>query len=145
MRVNRSLSDIVGYSERSSSFQIFKPSHIATNLGSDLAEVYRLLAGETLTCQLEKRYIHKLGHEVWTACSASLVRDAKARPLHFIFQIRTSRNGNALSHNSYTLFGDELMDFPTVVAFSLFLSSISIRYNAATRRALSWFTLTSTA
>ncbi len=58
------------------------------DLGNDLAELYRLLAGETLTCQLEKRYIHKLGHEVWTSCSASLLRDSRNRPLHFIFQIQ---------------------------------------------------------
>ena len=58
------------------------------DLGNDLAEIYRMLSGEILTCQLEKRFIHKLGHDVWASSSASLVRDAQGEPLHFIFQIQ---------------------------------------------------------
>ncbi len=88
LRVNRSLCEIVGYSEAELLVSDFQTITHREDLGSDLAEIYRMLAGETLTCQLEKRYIHKLGHDVWVLSSASLVRDTQSRPLHFIFQIQ---------------------------------------------------------
>ena len=88
LRVNRSLSEIVGYSEAELLVSDFQTITHRDDLGSDLAEIYRMLSGEILTCQLEKRYIHKLGHDVWASCSASLVRDAQGQPLHFIFQIQ---------------------------------------------------------
>ncbi len=86
LRVNRSLCDIVGYSEAELLVSDFQAITHCDDLGNDLAEVYRMLAGEILISQLEKRYIHRLGHDVWVSSSASLVRDAQNRPLHFIFQ-----------------------------------------------------------
>jgi diguanylate cyclase (GGDEF)-like protein/PAS domain S-box-containing protein len=88
LRVNRSLSEIVGYSEGELLASDFQAITHREDLGNDLAEIYRMLSGEILTCQFEKRYIHKLGHNVWAASSASLVRDAQGEPLHFIFQIQ---------------------------------------------------------
>lgn len=88
LRVNRSLCEIVGYTEAELLVSDFQAITHHDDLGNDLAEIYRMLAGEILTCQLEKRYIHKLGHDVWAASSASLVRSAQGRPLHFIFQIQ---------------------------------------------------------
>lgn len=94
LRVNRSLSDIVGYSEEELLVTDFQTITHREDLGNDLAELYRLWLGEVQKCQLEKRYLHKLGIEVWTSCTASLVRDANGHPLHFIFQIQdiTERN-----------------------------------------------------
>jgi diguanylate cyclase (GGDEF)-like protein len=50
--------------------------------------MYRMTVGETLRSQLEKRYVHRLGHDVWVSNSFSLVRDSNNRPLHFIFQVQ---------------------------------------------------------
>jgi diguanylate cyclase (GGDEF)-like protein/PAS domain S-box-containing protein len=88
LRVNRSLCEIVGYSEGELLVSDFQAITHRDDLGNDLAEIYRMLSGEILTCQLEKRYLHKLGHDVWASSSASLVRDAQSNPLHFIFQIQ---------------------------------------------------------
>jgi len=88
LRVNRSLCEIVGYAEAELLISDFQAITNRDDLGNDLAEIYRMIAGEILTCQLEKRYIHKLGHDVWTSTNASLVRDAQGRPLHLIFQIQ---------------------------------------------------------
>ncbi len=88
LRVNRSLCEIVGYSESELLVSDFQAITHRDDLGNDLAEIYRMLSGEIPTCQLEKRYLHKLGHDVWVLSSASLVRDAQGRPLHMIFQIQ---------------------------------------------------------
>jgi diguanylate cyclase (GGDEF)-like protein/PAS domain S-box-containing protein len=88
LRVNRSLCEIVGFSEDELLVSDFQAITHRDDLGHDLAEIYRMLSGEILTCQLEKRYIHKLGHDVWASSSASLVRDAQGNPLHLIFQIQ---------------------------------------------------------
>jgi diguanylate cyclase (GGDEF)-like protein/PAS domain S-box-containing protein len=88
LRVNKSLTEIVGYSEAELLVSDFQTITHHDDLGNDLAEIYRMLSAETLTSQLEKRFIHRLGHDVWVSSSASLVRDAQGRPLHFIFQIQ---------------------------------------------------------
>ncbi len=87
LRVNRSLSDILGFREEEFLSCDFQEITHRDDLGEDLAHIYRMLAGEILTCQLEKRYVHKHGHEVWALTSVSLVRDSQGDPLHFIFQI----------------------------------------------------------
>lgn len=88
LRVNRSLCEIVGYSETELLALNIQAITHRDDLGQDLAEIYRMLRGEILTSQLEKRYVHKLGHDVWVSSSFSLVRDAQSKPLHFIFQIQ---------------------------------------------------------
>jgi diguanylate cyclase (GGDEF)-like protein/PAS domain S-box-containing protein len=88
LRVNRSLCEIVGYAEAELLASDFQAITHREDLGNDLAEIYRMISGEILTCQLEKRYIHKLGHYVWASTNVSLVRDAPGQPLHFIFQIQ---------------------------------------------------------
>jgi len=45
------------------------------------------LSGQCTSIQMEKRYVHQQGHAIWTQLSASLVRDAAGRPVHFIGQI----------------------------------------------------------
>jgi diguanylate cyclase (GGDEF)-like protein/PAS domain S-box-containing protein len=88
LRVNRSLCEIVGYAEAELLASDFQAITHREDLGNDLAEIYRMISGEILTCQLEKRYIHKLGHYVWASTNVSLVHDAPGQPLHFIFQIQ---------------------------------------------------------
>jgi diguanylate cyclase (GGDEF)-like protein/PAS domain S-box-containing protein len=88
IRVNRSLCEIVGYSEAEFLEADFQTMTHREDLGKELAEIYRLLSGETLNCQVEKRFVHKSGHFVWTSVNASLVRDGQGQPLHFIFQIQ---------------------------------------------------------
>ena len=88
LRVNRSLCELVGYSEQellNSNFQAF--TH-ADDLGNDLANLYRMMQGETPTCQVEKRYVHRQGQIVWVLNSVSLVRDSDNNPAHFIFQLQ---------------------------------------------------------
>ncbi|HWQ32370.1 MAG TPA: EAL domain-containing protein [Blastocatellia bacterium] len=88
LKVNQSLCQMLGYSEQelldTSTQQITHPE----DLGLDATSLYRLIEGSLLTSQVEKRYRSRAGHDVWVLQSASLVRDAENRPLHFIFQIQ---------------------------------------------------------
>jgi len=88
LRVNRSFCEIVGFSEDELLVSDFQAITHQDDLGNDLAEMYRMTVGEILTSQLEKRYVHQLGHDVWVSNSFSLVRDSNNQPLHFIFQVQ---------------------------------------------------------
>src|SRR5437660_1285008 len=88
LRVNRSLGEIVGYTEEellASNFQLITHDD---DLANELANLYRLVQGGELTCQMEKRYLHKEGNIVWALNSVSLMRDNRNNPMHFIFQIQ---------------------------------------------------------
>jgi diguanylate cyclase (GGDEF)-like protein/PAS domain S-box-containing protein len=88
LRVNRSLCELLGYTEHELLNSNFQAVTHADDLGSDLANLYRLMQGETPNCQVEKRYVHRLGQIVWALSSVSLVRDSDQKPAHFIFQIQ---------------------------------------------------------
>jgi diguanylate cyclase (GGDEF)-like protein/PAS domain S-box-containing protein len=88
LRVNRSLCELVGYNEQELLDSNFQALTHADDLGNDLANLYRLIQGETPTSQVEKRYVHRLGQIVWALNSVSLVRDSDNNPAHFIFQIQ---------------------------------------------------------
>ncbi|MDX6529077.1 MAG: hypothetical protein QOH41_1367 [Blastocatellia bacterium] len=88
LRVNRSLCELVGYSEQELLDANFQAVTHPDDLRNDLANLYRLMQGETPTCQVEKRYVHRLGQIVWALNSVSLVRDTDNNPVHFIFQIQ---------------------------------------------------------
>src|SRR5437762_12122791 len=88
LRVNRSLCELVGYSEQELLDSNFQAVTHGDDLGNDLANLYRLMQGETPTSQVEKRYVHRFGQIVWALNSVSLVRDSDDQPAHFIFQIQ---------------------------------------------------------
>ena len=88
LQVNRSLCDIVGYSqEELLATDIHAMTH-SEDLGDVLVQQSRLIKGQIAGYQTEKRYLHKLGHEVWTLLSVSRVRDPETQALSFIFQIQ---------------------------------------------------------
>ena len=88
LQVNRSLRDMLGYSEEELLEKTFQDITHPDDLDTDLEYVRRLLAGEIQTYQMEKRYFHKDGHTVWILLSVSLVRGEEGEPLYFISQIQ---------------------------------------------------------
>jgi diguanylate cyclase (GGDEF)-like protein/PAS domain S-box-containing protein len=88
LRVNKSLCEILGYTEREllgkTSQEITHPD----DLEVDLEHLRRLLVRVVRTYQTEKRYFHKDGHVVWTLLSVSVVHDEEDEPLYFICQIQ---------------------------------------------------------
>ena len=88
LRVNRSLCNLLGYTERELLESNFQAVTHPDDIGNDLANLYRLLQSETPTSQVEKRYVHRDGEVVWALNSVSLVRGVDDNPGHFIFQIQ---------------------------------------------------------
>lgn len=88
LQVNRSLCEIVGYSEGELLATTVQAIAHPDDLNADSHYVRQLLNGEIRSYQIEKRYLHKKGHIVWVLLSVSLVRDSSGEPLYFIFQIQ---------------------------------------------------------
>src|SRR5205807_827629 len=58
------------------------------DLPTALSNIGQLLRGKVQASQMEKRYVHKSGHEVWVHWSVSAVRDQYSKSVHLIFQIQ---------------------------------------------------------
>lgn len=84
LRVNRKLSDIVGYHPDELLTKTFKDITHPDDLSSDLELVRQVLAGEIDTYTLEKRYLRKDGSIVWINLSVSLARQPDGSPDYFI-------------------------------------------------------------
>jgi len=88
LRVNRSVCQITGYSEKELLQRTFQDITHPDDLELDLENVRKMLAGEIETYQMEKRYYRKDGEIVWVLLSVSLVRTNSGEPLFFISQIQ---------------------------------------------------------
>src|SRR5215213_2054953 len=88
LRVNKSLCEILGYTERELLGKTFQQITHPDDLAVDLEHLRRLLVRVVRTYQTEKRYLHKDGHVVWTLLSVSVVHDEEDEPLYFICQIQ---------------------------------------------------------
>ncbi|WOD37034.1 PAS domain S-box protein [Nodosilinea sp. E11] len=88
LKVNRSLCEMLGYSEAEMLERSFQDITPPADLDSDLELAQQMLSGERRTCQLEKRYVHKQGTTVWALLCVSLVKDSAGQPLYFVSQIQ---------------------------------------------------------
>ena len=88
LQVNQCLCDIVGYSENEFKGITFQAITHPDDLGDFLCRLKEVVEGQSPTHQMEKRYLHKLGHEVWVLVGLSLIRDSESKCLHLIFQIQ---------------------------------------------------------
>jgi len=78
---NRRLCEIVGYSYEELSLRTFAEITHPDDLHQELTLRMRLIEQEIETYKLEKRYVHKSGHEVWVSVFVSLERDAAGKPI----------------------------------------------------------------
>ncbi len=92
LKVNRALSDILGFSEEEFLAADFQSMLFSEDLGDTLIKLHEILTGKIPTCQLEQRYIHKTGKMVWTSWSASTASDANSERPSLIFQIQDITN-----------------------------------------------------
>jgi diguanylate cyclase (GGDEF)-like protein/PAS domain S-box-containing protein len=84
LRVNRKLCDILGYSADELLGLTFQDITHADDLATDLGQVQDMLAGTIDHYSMEKRYIHKNGHQVWVNLTVALARKDDGTPDYFI-------------------------------------------------------------
>jgi diguanylate cyclase (GGDEF)-like protein/PAS domain S-box-containing protein len=88
LKVNRALCGIVGYSEPEMLGLTYRSITHPDDLAIISAHATKLLAGEIANYEVEKRYVHKRGHNVHIFLSMSLVRDGNGAPSYFIWQVQ---------------------------------------------------------
>jgi diguanylate cyclase (GGDEF)-like protein/PAS domain S-box-containing protein len=88
IEVNPALCAILGYSEAEFIQRTFQDITHPDDLDADLNHIRELCSGAISTYQMEKRYIHRQGHEVWALLCVSLVHDGVGQPLYLIFEIQ---------------------------------------------------------
>ena len=84
LRVNKKLTDILGYTEDELKHLTFQSLTHPNDLGTDLEYLNQVLEGTIQTYSMEKRYIQKSGDFVWANLTVSLVRKADGTPDYFI-------------------------------------------------------------
>jgi len=87
LNVNDKICEMMGYSKSEFSDLTFQDITHPDDLAFDLAFFQKVIEGERQTYQIEKRYIHKLGHEISAILAVSVVRDSNNAILYFISQL----------------------------------------------------------
>lgn len=132
VQVNRSLCEIIGYTEEELLATNFQAITHQNDLSNMAAEINKLIAAQTKTFQMEQRYIHKKGHAVWVLLSVTVVRNSQDGSVHFIFQIQDitdrKRAEERLLHDA---FHDALTGLPNR---ALFIDHLKLSVERAKRR-----------
>ncbi len=88
LSANQALCSLTGYTEKQLRSLRFQDITHPDDLAMDLAAVNALLNGDTVSYDLEKRYLRPDGNEVWIHLTAGVVRSATGVPTHFVAQVQ---------------------------------------------------------
>lgn len=118
LKVNRSLSNILGYTEEEFLARNFQSMLFAQDLSDTLLKIHEVLAGKIPTCQMEQRYLHKTKKTVWALWSVSTTGEASSEPPNFIFQIQDITDKKLAEDKlQYKATHDTLTDLPNRALF----------------------------
>ena len=87
VRVNRAMSRSVGYGEGELVDATFDTIRHEDDMVRDETQVQQLLAGEIEGYEIDRRYRHRDGHEIWARLNVHLVRTGSGAPSHFLVQM----------------------------------------------------------
>lgn len=86
-RVNASLCEITGYSEKELQMMHMQDITHPDDLLESTERLTELAENITESVKLEKRYIHKNGNVIWVVIAATMLKDSLGKPLHYVSQI----------------------------------------------------------
>ncbi|HVB04185.1 MAG TPA: PAS domain S-box protein [Chitinophagaceae bacterium] len=86
LKVNRMLCEMVGYSKEYLQGRNFRDITHPDDLPRNDSLTEQLVRGEIDHFELEKRYIHRKGHEIWVLLRSTLIRDEAGNPQYGISQ-----------------------------------------------------------
>jgi diguanylate cyclase (GGDEF)-like protein/PAS domain S-box-containing protein len=88
LKVNRALTEILGYSKEDFLAMDFQSVIQPEDLGMTLVKVHELISGKIANWQMEQRYVHKTGRTVWTSWSVSAASESDSPQPNLIFQLQ---------------------------------------------------------
>jgi PAS domain S-box-containing protein len=86
--VNDALSKMLGCSAGDLQEKTIQSVSHPPDVESESAAFERLMRGEVESEVYEKRFVHRKGHMVWGLVSATLIRDHRQRPLHYVYHVQ---------------------------------------------------------
>jgi diguanylate cyclase (GGDEF)-like protein/PAS domain S-box-containing protein len=86
--VNDALCRVTGYSRNELKAKTLEGLTYPDDVELDSECLRELLRGETQSYQIEKRYRHVRGHQLWVLVTVSVVRDVEAQPVYIISQVQ---------------------------------------------------------
>lgn len=125
IKVNKSLSAMLGYTEEEFFKLTFQDITFPEDLQKDLELLDQLLSGNIESYTMEKRYFHKNGSIVWADLSVSMVTDELGKPKHFVSQInnktQSKESEKILKESLITLENQNkrLLNFAHIVSHNL--------------------------
>ncbi len=88
LRVNPQVASMTGYAAEELVGMTVQDVTHPEDVGTDLAQLSELLAGEIDGYEVQKRYIRADGRVIWVLLSVSLVRGDDDEPLYFVSQLQ---------------------------------------------------------
>jgi PAS domain S-box-containing protein len=88
LRANKSLCDLLGYSEEELRNLNFQTVTHPEDVGEDVAQLARMIRREIASYNRVKRYYTKDSRLIWVSVAVSAIHDAAGAPLYFVGQIQ---------------------------------------------------------
>src|ERR1044072_402409 len=132
LRVNAALCATLGYSENELRERPLADFVHPDDAGPTLVQIEKLLGGSVSSCQIEQRFTHKLGHDLWMLVNICVICDSAGERSHIVFQFQDisarKTEEERLIHN---VFHDALTGLPNR---ALFMDRLKLATERARRR-----------
>ncbi len=96
LKVNPAMCTITGFSETELLLLRLQDLMHSDDVNDVIRAFQQLISSDVQSVQLEKRYIHQQGHDVWVLMNTSVVCDRAGSPLYFVSQVQDISDRKAI-------------------------------------------------